>query len=165
MVLGQKPVFCILNLITVEVKVTAVVHSFSVYLDNIFLTAEPFVTRLGVVIMGMSQSVMQKDSFAVFKVKVTERAHVIRCVCFYHINWTADPLATKFNWMIHHPKLLRKDLIAMVKVKDTVKVQNFVDCLSVLSFLCHIYFCNHTRCVDVLILRDSIKHTVVLHWL
>ena len=53
----------------------------------------------------MSRSVMQKDWFAVFKFRVTVRAHLIRYDCFYHVCWTADLFATKFNWMVHHHKL------------------------------------------------------------
>ena len=34
----------------------------------------------------MDQSVLQKDWFAVFMVKVTVRAHIIKYVCFYHIS-------------------------------------------------------------------------------
>ena len=38
-------------------------------------------------------------------IKVTVRAHIIKYDCFYHIYWTADLSATKFNWMVHHQKL------------------------------------------------------------
>ena len=47
---------------------------------------------------------LQEDWFAVFKFRVTMRAHLIRYDYFYHICWTAD-LFTKFNWMVHHHKL------------------------------------------------------------
>ena len=53
----------------------------------------------------MGQSVMQEDWFAAFKFRVTVRAHLIRYDCFYCICWTADLLAAKFNWMVHHHKL------------------------------------------------------------
>ena len=53
----------------------------------------------------MDQSVMQEDWFAIFKVKVTVRAHIIRYDCFYHICWTSDLFVTKFIWMVHHHKL------------------------------------------------------------
>ena len=48
-------------------------------------------------------SVMQKYWFAVFKLKVMMRVHIIKYDCFYHIYWTADPFATRFNWMAHQP--------------------------------------------------------------
>ena len=50
------------------------------------------------VIMG--QSVMWEDWFAVFKFKVILRAHIIEYYCYYHIYWTADLSATKFNWLV-----------------------------------------------------------------
>ena len=51
----------------------------------------------------MDQSVMWKDLFVIFKVKVTVRVHIIRYVCFYHIYWTAHPFTTKlecFMWKL-----------------------------------------------------------------
>ena len=39
-------------------------------------------------------------------------------------------------------------------VKVTVKVQYFVESLSVVFFLCNWYLCNHTRCVYVLLLKS-----------
>ena len=53
----------------------------------------------------MDQSVMQEDWFAAFKFRVTVKAHLIRYDCFYHICWTADLFATRFNWIVHHHKL------------------------------------------------------------
>ena len=53
----------------------------------------------------MGQSAMQKDWFAVLKVRVTVWAHITNYDCFYTICWTADLFATKFNWMVHHHKL------------------------------------------------------------
>ena len=45
----------------------------------------------------MGQSVRQDDLFAVFKVKVTLRAHIITNGGFYHIYGTPDLFATKFD--------------------------------------------------------------------
>ena len=55
----------------------------------------------------MSQSVMQNFFCvcAVFKVRVTVRAHVIKKDSFYYIFWTVDSLAAKLSLMIHHHKL------------------------------------------------------------
>ena len=47
----------------------------------------------------------EKIGFAIFKVRVTMRAHIIRYDCFCHICWTADLFVTKFNWMVHHHRL------------------------------------------------------------
>ena len=65
--------------------------SMTVHLNDIFSTAEPFVTKLG---MAMQHHVMWKDWFDVFKVKVPVRANVMKYDCFYHIYWIADLLAT-----------------------------------------------------------------------
>ena len=55
----------------------------------------------------MSQSVMQNFFCvcAVFKVRVTVRAHMIKKDSFYYIFWTVDSLAAKLSLMIHHHKL------------------------------------------------------------
>ena len=54
----------------------------------------------------MGQSVMQEDWFAVFKFRVTVRAIITKNNCFYHMYSTDDLFATKFNWMVHHHKLV-----------------------------------------------------------
>ena len=54
----------------------------------------------------ISRSVMQKNLFAIFKVKVTVRAHRIKIWLFLLVDllncWTADSLATKSGLMVHH---------------------------------------------------------------
>ena len=77
----------------------------NVHLNDISSATEPSVTKLGWWCNIMGQSIMQEDWFAVFKFRVTVRAHLIRYDCFYHICWTADLFATKFNWMVHRHKL------------------------------------------------------------
>ena len=52
----------------------------------------------------MGQSVMQEDWFAIFNVKVTVTAHIIR-YCFYCICCIVDLFANKFHWMVYHHKL------------------------------------------------------------
>ena len=49
--------------------------------------------------------VVQEDCFAVFKFRVTVRAHIIRYDSFYHICCIDDLSATKFNWIVHHHEL------------------------------------------------------------
>ena len=82
----------------------------------------------------MGQSVKQEDWFAVFKFRVTVKAHLIRYDCLYHSSWTVDLFTTKFKWMVHPHKVdclvKRLDCSVVVKVKVTEKVQNFSECLS-----------------------------------
>ena len=52
----------------------------------------------------------KEEAFSIFKVKVTARAHMIKCSSFYCIFWTADSLATKLgvtilNWILQHHKM------------------------------------------------------------
>ena len=81
----------------------------------------------------IGQSVMQEDWFAVFKVRVTVKADIIRYDCFYHIYWTDDFFLTIFNWIVHHHKLecffLCKNQIVVFKVQVTVLVQKLIESL------------------------------------
>ena len=52
----------------------------------------------------MSWSVMWKNWFAVFEMKLTVKA-CIKKMTFYYILWTADPFATKFGLVAHYHKL------------------------------------------------------------
>ena len=60
--------------------------SVNVHLD-IFLTAEPFVTKLGMVMHHHGPECHAKRLVYYFKVKVTVKAPVIRYDCFYHSYW------------------------------------------------------------------------------
>ena len=74
------------------------------------------------------------------------------------IYWTADLVAAKLSLMVHHKPVLWKDWISVFKVRDTAKVQNFIECVSVLCFRYHWSDSNQVRCVDVLLLitkRDA----------
>ena len=77
----------------------------------------------------LSQSVMQKEQklFAIFKVKVTARAHMIKYDSFY-IFRTADFLATIHGLMTRHHKPESLDWITAFKVKVTAKGQNVNFC-------------------------------------
>ena len=55
----------------------------NVHLNDISSTAEPFVTKLGMV---MDQSAMQESRFAVFKFRVTVRAHMIKYMTVSNIS-------------------------------------------------------------------------------
>ena len=52
----------------------------------------------------MSQSVMQKDLFVIFKVKVTTRVHRSKYDNFYCIFLTTDSFATKLGLIVHYHK-------------------------------------------------------------
>ena len=70
--------------VVVKVKVTGkVAIPVNVHLDTISSSAEPFVTKLDMMLHNHGQSVMQEDSFAVFNFNVTMRAHTIKHDCFY----------------------------------------------------------------------------------
>ena len=47
---------------------------------------------------------MQKDWLAIFKVKITARAHMIKYDNVYYIFWTADPFASKLGLIVHSHK-------------------------------------------------------------
>ena len=98
----------------------------TVHLNVISSVAEPSVTKLAIVVqhhgpkcharrlvccLQVSPDVTASDwlgskhPLTVFRFTVTVRAHLIKYDYFYHICWTADLFATKFNWMLHHHKL------------------------------------------------------------
>ena len=74
------------------------------------------------IIMGWS--VMQKDLFAIFKVKVTATALMIKIWQFYCIFWIADPFATKLGLMVHYrkPECLMKKLDCCVQGQGHGKI-------------------------------------------
>ena len=70
---------------------------------------------------------------------------------FYHIFWTADPLATKFGLTVHHHRqsVLWRNGIAVFKVKVTEKCQISVNvnCLSRWCLLnCWTVYCQTWYC-------------------
>ena len=69
------------------------------------------------------------------------------------------PLQSNLVWpyIIISRSVLLKDWIAMFKVKGTVLVQNFTECLLVLHFLYHWCLCNQTRCAGVLLIMTSLS--------
>ena len=79
--------------------------SVNVCLDESFWTAELFFLFFFPNLVWwcsiMSQSTMWKKKFAIFKVNVTARAHVIEDDSCYYVFWTVDSLATKLGLMIH----------------------------------------------------------------
>ena len=68
-------------------------------------TVEPAVTKLGMVMHHHGPECYARRLVGCLQVKVTLRAHIIQYDCFYDIYWTADLLATKFNWLVHRHKL------------------------------------------------------------
>ena len=66
-------------IIAFKVKVTAKGQNVDVYPHDIFLTAKHFVTKLGIVMHHNElECQSKKKSFAIFKVKVTARARMIK---------------------------------------------------------------------------------------
>ena len=62
--------------VVVKVKVTVKVqNSVTVHLDGISSTAEPFVTKLDNSDASSWASVLQEDSFAVFKFRISESSY------------------------------------------------------------------------------------------
>ena len=88
----------------------------NVHLKDISSTAEPFVTKL---CMVMDQSAMQESRFAVFKFRVTVRAHMIKYMTISDIYIFIELLTfftPKFSWMAHHYKLERCILLLLLCV-------------------------------------------------
>ena len=75
----------------------------------------------------LSQIVLQKDRFAVFKAKVTVKEHMVKIMTIYYVFWTADPFASKVGLVAHHHKLdylvKRLDGTVVVKVTERLKIQ------------------------------------------
>ena len=94
----------------------------------------------------MNQIVFQKPWFAVFKVKVTVKNHIIKI--WLSVFWTADPFATKLGLVAHHFKLnclvKRLDCFVVINVKVTKKVKNSSECSSGWYLLNCWTFCNQT---------------------
>ena len=84
----------------------------------------------------MGQSVMQEDWFAVFKFRVTVRAHLIKYDCLPYV-LNCYLFGTKLNWIIISWSAFCKSYIVVFKVKITVKVQNFIESLCSLYLLYH----------------------------
>ena len=61
-----------------KVKVTVIGQNVNVCPDDIFYMLECFVIKLGIVMHHHEPECMQKDWFAIFKVKVMARAHMIK---------------------------------------------------------------------------------------
>ena len=90
----------------------------------------------------MSQSVMQKDWFDIYKVKVTARAHMIKTWQFLHIFRTADSFATKLGFIVHYHKPE-----CFTEILDCY-VQNVNECLSTWYLLNCWTVYHQPRCVD-----------------
>ena len=74
-------------------------------LDNISSTAEPYVTKLGKVMHHHWPECHARKLVCCLQVQGHTEAHIIKYDCVYHIYWTTDFLATKFNWMVHYHQL------------------------------------------------------------
>ena len=113
-----------------NVMVTVKGQNVSVCPDDIFFTAEHFVTKLGSVMYHHEPECMQKDWFAIFKVKVI--AYNQNYDSFCYICWTADPFATKLDLMVHCHKseCFMEKWECCVQGQGHSKFQNFNECFS-----------------------------------
>ena len=83
----------------------------------------------------MSLSVMQKDWFAIFKVKFTATVQELiwsKYDNFYCIFWTADPFATKLGIIVHYHKPMFCGEIGLLCSRSRSK-QNFKMSVNVCS--------------------------------
>ena len=80
----------------------------------------------------ISQSVIQKNWFTVFDVKVTASAYTIKIWLFLLYVLNCWSVWTKLGLIVQHYKLavLWKNRMTAFKVKVTAKVQNVSECLS-----------------------------------
>ena len=78
----------------------------NVHLDNTSSAAEPSVAILGMVIHYHGPKCHARRLVCYLPVQGHSGGSFIRYDCFYHICWTADLLATKCNWLVHHRKLV-----------------------------------------------------------
>ena len=181
--------------------------SVNVCLDDIFWTAEHFVTKLGMVIQHCDPDChAEKELSAVFKVKVMASAHYDQkmdlpaitsellipgqpnLVWWYIIIFQSALWKKKNEWLhsrsrsqwrvkmsvfvqmisskqpnillpnlvlwciIMSRSVMQKDWFAIFKVKVTVKVKNFIESLCIIHLLYHWSFGNQTRCAELLLI-------------
>ena len=101
----------------------------------------------------MGQSVTQEDWFAVFKFRVTVRAHLMKYDCLL-IFWQPDLIGW---YIIISWSVLCKNWIIVFKIRVTVKVKNFIVSSCISYLLCHWSLGNQTRFVDFLLTKPSTK--------
>ena len=74
--------------------------------NDIFLTTEPFVTKLGIMVHHHELDCYVENWFAIFRVKVTVSAPVVKMGLFVvYIFWTISPFVIKHSLMVEHHKL------------------------------------------------------------
>ena len=137
----------------------------SVFVQMISSKPPNFLPNLVLWCIVLSGSVMKKDLFAVFKVKVTARAHMVRNDSVYHIFWTADLLALKLGLLVHYhkPECLMEKLDCCVQGQGHSNISSVNECLFRWNFLNHWTFYYQTWYGDAsLWARLSIKETDLL---
>ena len=125
-----------------KVKVTAKVQNVNICLSRWYpLTPHPspsiLLPNLVWRYIIMSQSIMQKDRFVIFNIKVTARLVWSKYDSFYYNLWTVDPFVTNLVWwyIIISQRVSWRSWIAVFKVNVTAKHQNVNECLSRWYFL------------------------------
>ena len=125
-------------------------------LDNISSTAEPFGTKLGMVMHHHGPECRARRLFFCLRSRGHSQGSYNQIWLFLPYLQTADLFATKFKWMVHYHKLecLYKGWI-IFKVKISIKVQNLIESLCILYLLYHWSLGNETRCADSLLLKTK----------
>ena len=96
--------------------------------DNIFTTAQSFITEFEMVVHHNKLECYAKRLVCYLQNRTySEGSYKNNYDCT--VFWAADPLAIKLSSMVF-------------KVKVTAKFQNFIECLEVLKFLYHWSLCN-----------------------
>ena len=114
--------------------------SMNVCLDNIFWTTEPYITKLGMMVVIISQCHANKTTGTKSQGSCNQNITV-------SIFKTSDPFTAKLCLMIRWECLV-KNCFAVFKVNITAKAQNSNECLSGWYFLNYLTFCSQTWCGD-----------------
>ena len=144
---------CVCCCLILLVSVCVFVHVCWFYLDNVFWAAgpsEPYMVWWNIITI---RGVMWKDWFAVFKVKVTAKASVIKM--WLLMLWTANPFAANIVWWYMIIAGVSCEEIGLLFSRSEVwfvclrsqsqqRVKNSSECSSKWYFLNCQTFCNQT---------------------
>ena len=102
-----------------------------------FWTVKPFATKLCMVYIIMSQTVMQKDDFAVFQGQGHSDGSLI--ICIFPV-MSSNPFGFCNETSVDHTSLIGWNVLLEVwtvvfSVKFSAKLQNLTECLSIPHFL------------------------------
>ena len=146
--------------------------------DDIFWVAEPFTTKLGMVMQHCETDFLPERLVCCLQGQGHSKELQNQNMTLQYVFWTADPFATKLGLMTHHHKLgclvKRLDCSVVVKVKVTEKVQNSSECLCGRYLLNCWTFCDQTwygdasswarvSCKKIGLLSSKFRVTVKVH--